>query len=207
MADKKGKKQAPKFRRRRFYAPEIQKKYRRLYGVFVFFYAILFFGLTVAAPLLWAGVRMLGSAPPEYANREFIVLSENIWPAIPALICGAAFLSIFLTQRIGGPIYRLEQSAKELINGNLALRIHFRSYDKLDDLSSLLNKAITGLDDAIADVRKSGGELKGQLASALEALEQQPEADEQLVAKLKKAIDQEEKIEQSTKRFKLTDDE
>ena len=79
-------------------------------------------------------IKLISSGPleeREIAATQFLVLGQTIWPAIVVLILACAAFSIYLTHRLAGPLYRLEQTAKELVGGNLSLRIRLRKGDQL----------------------------------------------------------------------------
>lgn len=53
---------------------------------------------------------------------------------------------MYLTHRLAGPLYGLEQTAKELVGGNLSLRIRLRKGDQLQELAEVANEALENLE-------------------------------------------------------------
>ncbi len=117
---------------------------------------------------------------------------------------GSVALSVLITRRIGGPLYRLEQTVKQLAEGDLALRLKFRSYDGegMHALAASYNVAVGKVDGALCEVVASEKALRSSLEEALErAREAKQEA---LVAHLESARAQADKIQGALEAFELS---
>ncbi len=55
---------------------------------------------------------------------------------------GISLVSLFLSHRIAGPLYRLERSVEEITKGNLYLKITLRRKDELKELATSMNAMI-----------------------------------------------------------------
>lgn len=73
------------------------------------------------------------------AARTFLILHGTVWPTTGVAILIFSILSIFLTHKIAGPVYRLKHALTELISGNLDTRIHLRKWDYLQELAEEVN--------------------------------------------------------------------
>jgi methyl-accepting chemotaxis protein len=60
------------------------------------------------------------------------------WIGIFVLVIAA--LSILVSHKIAGPVYRLEETTKLIASGDLTHRIHLRQGDELRDLQDAFNK-------------------------------------------------------------------
>lgn len=121
---------------------------KRLQGV----WALL--NLVIASIVgLLIGLEIIRSFYVEFgwplANRPFNLpdLIFIIKLVVLATVGGGFFwlLSAFAGHRIAGPIYRLEQSIKEVTKGNYGLRIKFRKKDffqEVDDSFNEMNAAL-----------------------------------------------------------------
>lgn len=67
------------------------------------------------------------------------VNSQLIW-WILAFIFIIAIISIFVSHKIAGPVYRLEESTKLIASGDLTHKVHLRQGDELGDLQDAFNK-------------------------------------------------------------------
>src|SRR5438309_11848334 len=140
-------KKRPPLWKRRFYVHKIQRTYAIWFGLFMFFSALLVFGLAFLVRCVPPPLKLASSLPlaeRATAANQFLVVAQTIWPALVVLIPAAAVLSIYLTHRLAGPLFRFEQAARELIRGNLALRIRLRKRDELHELAGLLNQVQIG---------------------------------------------------------------
>lgn len=81
-------------------------------------------------------------------------------------------LSIFISHRIAGPVYRLEQTTKLIASGDLTYRIHLRSGDELVELQDAFNKMTDSLTamitkdrEVVARLISTGDNLKNKISS------------------------------------------
>ncbi|MFA5275448.1 MAG: HAMP domain-containing protein [Candidatus Omnitrophota bacterium] len=63
-------------------------------------------------------------------------------------------ITLFISHRIAGPIYRLEQDIAEIDKGNLNLEIHVRANDELQDLAKSLNQMVKTIRTSIIELDK-----------------------------------------------------
>lgn len=101
----------------------------------------------------------------EKANKELL------WPLI-LLIISIGAGSIYLTNKIAGPLYRLRKSFEEIESGNLKLRIHLRRFDEGKQVADEFNKMAVSLDESVQKLKKITREsdvqdLKFKLSSEL----------------------------------------
>jgi methyl-accepting chemotaxis protein len=93
------------------------------------------------------------TVPPEKLIDLFVkgnqVLAGKVVLAI-ILIC---IVSIFVSHKIAGPVYRLEESAKTIAAGDLSLRIRLRAGDELHDLAVAFNAMTESLEMLIREDR------------------------------------------------------
>ena len=111
---------------------------------------------------------------------------------LPVVCAGSAaslvvgvLLSLFLPQKIAGPIYRIEQGLKQIGTGDLTTHIKLRDDDTLKDLAENVNQATALLREQVQGVKAGCEELEqamqnGDLEKSSELLQQQ----KQLVDKL-----------------------
>jgi methyl-accepting chemotaxis protein len=63
-------------------------------------------------------------------------------------------LSVFISHKIAGPVYRFEKSAEELARGRLSHRVRLRSRDELKELQDKLNEMAAALQSRVSDDRR-----------------------------------------------------
>lgn len=197
----------PSLWRQRFYVHKIQKTYAIWLGLFLFVYSLIVFGLAFFLPYLIPAVKLLMPYTLEertVAAEQVLALGQAFWPAIAALIVAAAVFSIYLTHRLAGPLYRLEQSARELIQGNLSLRIRLRERDELHELAGLLNEALANLDQSLVEIRDRETSGREAIRRALTELQPQPSVNHAAMERLELALKEGERINEVCKRFRLS---
>ncbi|OGW88971.1 MAG: hypothetical protein A3A73_05435 [Omnitrophica bacterium RIFCSPLOWO2_01_FULL_50_24] len=79
--------------------------------------------------------------------------------------------SIYLTHKVAGPVFRVNQSLREIHNGNLAIRIRFRKFDESQGLSARFNEMAASLDRSVGGMKRALREIPP--SQATEALQKE----------------------------------
>ncbi len=193
--------------RRRFYVHKIQRIYTIWFGLFMFFSALLVFGLAFLVPFIPPALKLaapISLAERSIASQQFLVLAQTVWPALAFLIPAAAVFSIYLTHRLAGPLFRFEQTARELIRGNLALRIQLRKGDELHELAGLLNEVLDTVEPAFREIRESDAHVREALSWIMDEMRKQPSVNREALNRLEIALKGSERINETLKRFQLS---
>lgn len=111
---------------------------------------------------------------------------------LPVVFAGSAaslvvgvVLSLFLPQKIAGPIYRIEQGLKEIGNGDLTTTVKLRDDDTLKDLAENVNQATAALRSKVHVAKAGCVELeKAVLAGDSEKISELLQQQKTLIAKL-----------------------
>lgn len=77
-----------------------------------------------------------------------------------------AFICIFVTHTIAGPVYRMERVARNIGEGDLTHFIKLRPKDELKDLADAMNEMTMGLRNKIISFRESASQIQEGLALA-----------------------------------------
>jgi len=178
----------PALRRRRFYVHGIQRKYifLSLVPLIISSFLIIVF---LFVPL---DVLLYSSASP--AAREAIVqdlraLGFRIWPAIFLAMLVSTFLSVFVTHRFAGPLYRFHQVVDRIAAGDLSTGFKLRKGDDLVELETALNRAIESLAETVQEAQRPLKDLTLGLETLLDGAKQRPgnPHDQDLIALLDRA--------------------
>jgi methyl-accepting chemotaxis protein len=194
--------------RRRFYVHSIQRTYAIWFGLFMFLSSLLVFGLAFLAPFILPALKLASPLPLAERARaadQFLVLAQSVWPALAVLIPAAAAFSMYVTHRLAGPLFRFEQTARELIRGNLALRIRLRQGDELHELAGLLNEFLETIDPALWKIRESESYVREALSWIMDELRKQPTVNREALNRLDRALKGSERIHETLKRFQLSE--
>jgi methyl-accepting chemotaxis protein len=185
--------------RKRFYVHSIQRKYALLTCLLLMAYTFVLAVALFLPPALKLGSR-LPLEEQALAATQFIALSDRLWPAILLSVPAFMLLSIWITHRLGGPIYRLEQSLKQIASGDLGLQVRFREGDDLQELAGLVNQIVRQKEDALRTVQA----VHQRLLETLGGVRSKSFTPEQLSQVLEKIEIQIEDIEALLKRYNLS---
>ena len=197
----------PPFWKRRFYIHKIQRTYAIWFGSAMFFSSLLVFGLALFVPFILPAIKVFSSVRLEeraVAVYHLFVLATSIWPALLFIIPATACCSIYVTHRLMGPLGRIELAAKELIRGNLALRLQFRKGDELHELAGLMNEALSSLDQAIREVREGETSMREVLSEMVDEVKKRPSVNGEMLDRLKKVLKDGQRIDQVLQKFQLS---
>ena len=73
------------------------------------------------------------------AARRLLLLHSTVWPGIGGAILLFGALSIYISHKIAGPLYRLKKSLFMITEGNLDVKVKLRKGDDLKDLAEHVN--------------------------------------------------------------------
>ena len=80
-----------------------------------------------------------------------------------------AFICIFVTHTIAGPVYRMERVARSIGDGDLTNFIKLRPKDELKDLADAMNEMTMGLRNKITSFREARSRIKVNLEKLQES--------------------------------------
>jgi len=93
----------------------------------------------------------------EIKSTADFILPLLILSSLVAIIGAGAvtvIVTLFISHRIAGPLYRLEKDIGEVNKGNLGVVIRVRKKDELQDLAKSLNQMLNSIRNAISEVSK-----------------------------------------------------
>jgi len=123
---------------------KFQTKYLLLTLLLLLTYTFAFL-IILFAPYILALVLDNPLAEKAEASKVMLILHRNIWPAIGAVIILFGAISIFVTHKIAGPLYRLKKSLSMITQGNLDVKVTLRKGDDLKDLAEHVNMLVDEL--------------------------------------------------------------
>ncbi len=177
------------------------------FGALLFIYSLVFFGLAHVAQFAPVALKLDSSLPLQERARaasRFLVMDETTFAALIAITLGAGAFAIYFTHRLAGPLHRFEQCARELVQGNLAMRLQFRKSDKLHELRDLLNHAVATLDYTMIQIRTHQANLHRTLGDALDEAQGGLLPTPGLISSLEAARKESQCLEELLNRFRLS---
>jgi len=184
--------------RTRFYIHGIQRKY-----AFLTFILLVSYTFVLAVALFLPPILRLTSGgsleEQAVAASQFIALSDRLWPAILISVPVFMVMSFWVTHRFAGPVYRLEESLKQIAKGDLGMQVRFRSGDDLQELAALVNQIIQQQSEVLRNVQG----VHQRLLETMAQIRSRTVPPEQLNPMLEQIQIQIEQIEAVLKQFKL----
>ncbi len=170
--------------------------------------------LTVAASVGWIIYHTSWShiinTPDLSIDKLYLIFeqvnSQLVW-YILAFMFIIALISIFVSHKIAGPVYRLEESTKLIAAGDLTHKVHLRHGDELGDLQDAFN----AMSESLSKMVYKDREIIERLAKTGENLQRKvddknlsKESLEEIAYELNSII---EELKYVTSGFKLLEDE
>ncbi len=146
-----------KNRRRRTY---VYKDFQRS---FIIHFCMATFGAMMATSLVLLILYHMAAVAPEKGLIQLLIGVNAI--VLAALLLLTFLVALNLSHKIGGPLFRFEQSMDAVGEGNLTVEVNLRPDDQLQDLSGHLNTMVQGLNQRVSQLQVHISEIKGMTAS------------------------------------------
>ncbi len=194
-------------RRNYFVKKDLQGKYMFSFFVFVIAGSIIFtliFSLLSSDTLtiVYENYNLKIGKTPLMLLKE--ILSAH-WIFIVVGGLAVLILSMFLTHRFAGPIFRFERSIEEITNGNLNFQIKLREKDEGKELANKINQMILTFSDNLKEIKKISEEIRNELDSIQEDLKTRSQS-ENTLNKIDSAINLNRKLYDLLQKFSLKED-
>lgn len=118
------------------------------------------------------------------ADYIFPILAQTVIVVTILIAIFTIMLTLFISHKIGGPLYRFKKEFKIIEDGDLSSDFRIREKDQLQDLAGALNKMKLKLRDFITEFKSDIQELESTIAT-LELNQEQLKALEDKVKKIK----------------------
>jgi methyl-accepting chemotaxis protein len=122
----------------------------------------------VAVAILYFYSRQEISSSFYSAHIQIRRVSDLLFPVMAAgafvSLLSGLFLSLFLPQKLAGPVYRVQKGLEVIGEGDLTHRVILRTNDTLGDLADSVNDSTDGLKSRILEVKAVQRELDKALS-------------------------------------------
>jgi methyl-accepting chemotaxis protein len=159
-------------RKKYFIEKQLQTKFILCTILLLMFYTLLFVMI-----LFLPYVIHLSSDYPlkeqTEAARMLLSLHTSIWPALAVVVLSLGVLSLFISHKVAGPIYRLKKYLAEIAAGNVDVDLKFRKRDELHDLSASVNVVIHELRLLVRALKHDHAAVSSCMADIEQQIEKQ----------------------------------
>jgi len=195
-------------RRNYFIKKELQGRYIFSFFVFVIIGSIIF---TLIFSLLSSNTLTIiyENSNLRIGKTPLILIKEILsaqWIFIATAGIAVVIVSMFLTHRFAGPIYRFEKSIEDMTKGNFNFQIRLRKKDEGKELAQMINQLIDTLSSNIGEMRHVADEIDSRVAEAYKSIDRTEEGKEAAL-ELGKAKDLSGKLSEMLHSFKIKNDE
>jgi methyl-accepting chemotaxis protein len=159
-------------RRNYFIKKDLQGKY-----IFSFFLFVIAGGVIFTLIFSMLSANTLSIAYENYNLRigktPIILLKEILsanWIFIVAAGLSVVVLSMFLTHRFAGPMFRFEKSVEEMMRGNFNFQIRLRKKDEGKELAKMINELADMVSSNVSEMRRLSDKIGTVLTDARESI-------------------------------------
>lgn len=131
-------------RKNYFIEKRFQLKYMLLTMILLLVYSFIFV-IIIFAPYMLTLYFDYPLAEKAEAARALLLLNAKVWPGIGVVILLFGAVSIFISHKVAGPLFRLKKTLSQVTEGNLNVLVKLRKWDDLQDLADHLNILIEEL--------------------------------------------------------------
>ncbi|MDI6742999.1 MAG: methyl-accepting chemotaxis protein [Smithella sp.] len=139
-------------RKNYFIEKKFQTKYLLLTIIMLLAYTLLFVTI-IFAPYMLKLYLNYPLAEKAEAAKVLLLLHGTVWPWIGGVILFFGAVSIFISHKIAGPLFRMKKTLSQVTEGNLNASIKLRKWDDLKDLADHINLLIEQLRDFVITLR------------------------------------------------------
>lgn len=191
-------------RRNYFIKKDLQGKYIFSFFIFVVLGSILF-----TAILSFLSSDTLTIVYDNYnvkiGQTPLMLLKEILSAYLIFIVTGGLLvvvLSMFLTHRFAGPLFRFEKSVEDMISGNFAFQIWLRNKDEGKELAEKMNRLIMMLSATLKDLKQMNADMERTLADTSRILDE-TDCGKEAPGNLKKAQRLNKQMNEILDRFKV----
>jgi len=192
------------FQKRKNYLIEkhFQIKYMLLTMLLLLVYSFIFIAI-IFAPYMLTLYFNYPLVEKTEAARAILLLHAKVWPGIGIVILLFGAVSIFITHKIAGPLYRLKKSLSQVTEGNLNVVVKLRKWDDLQDLAEHVNILIGELRTFVTTLRNDYNLLSEYILELEHKIEIKMLTEESGREIINKVQESRKNIENALKKFKI----
>ncbi len=189
-------------RRNYFVEKKFQTKYILLTILLLLTYTLMFVTIIFAPYILTLYFDYPLSEKTD-AARALLLLHAKIWPWIGGIIIFFGAVSIFISHKIAGPLFRLKKSLDRITEGDLDVVIKLRKWDDLKDLAEHINMLVAELRTFVITLRNDYGLLSEYITELERAIDAKILTEESGREIIKKVQESRKNIENALKKFNI----
>lgn len=189
-------------RRNYFIEKKFQTKYILLTILLLLSYTLMFVTI-IFAPYILTLYFDYPLAEKTDAARALLLLHAKIWPWIGGIIIFFGAVSIFISHKVAGPLYRVKKSLDRITEGDLDVVIKLRKWDDMKDLAEHINMLVAELRTFVITLRNDYGLLSEYITELERAIDAKILTEESGREIIRKVQESRKNIENALKKFNI----
>lgn len=157
---------SPKFKRKQYWvSTRFQGKYVGLILALTFLTAAICSYVVYYTSMVAFGEKLASVYPQGRLVAAVNTINIRIFITVLVLAPVVAFIGIYFSHKIAGPIFRMERFMQDMAAGNLFSKLILRKGDELMKLSDGINRLSESMKTTILNERAAIGSLEAELGS------------------------------------------
>jgi methyl-accepting chemotaxis protein len=189
-------------RRNYFVEKKFQAKYILLTVLMLLTYTFLFV-VIIFAPYMLTLYFDYPIAEKADAARVILLLDSTIWPWLGGIILFFGVISIFVSHKVAGPLFRIKKALSQVTKGDLSVVIKLRKWDDLKDLADHVNSLIEELRTFVNTLRNDYDLLSDYIQELEQKIETKALTEESGREIINKVQASRKNIEEALKKFNI----
>ncbi|MFA5322753.1 MAG: methyl-accepting chemotaxis protein [Smithella sp.] len=189
-------------RRNYFIEKKFQTKYILLTMLMLLTYTFLFV-VIIFAPYMLTLYFDYPLAEKADAARVILLLHGTIWPWIGGVILFFGAISLFVSHKVAGPLFRLKKSLAKITQGDLNVAVKLRKWDDLQDLAEHVNTLTEELRTFVTTLKNDYALLSDYVLDLEREIEAKVLTEESGRGIIRKVQESRKNIEEALKRFNI----
>ncbi len=189
-------------RKNYFIEKKFQTKYLLLTLLLLLSYTFIFI-VVIFAPYILTLYFDYPLSEKNEAARALLLLHGTIWPWIGGVILFFCMISVFISHKVAGPLFRLKKSLIKVTQGDLNVVIKLRKWDDLKDLAEHINTLIEELRTFVITLRDDYALLSEYILELEREIETKVLTEEKGKEIIRKVQESRKNIEAALKKFNV----
>jgi methyl-accepting chemotaxis protein len=191
-----------KTRRNYFIEKKFQTKYILLTVLMLLSFSFLFL-VVIFAPYILTLYFDYPLVEKADAARVLLLLDSTIWPWLGGAIVFFGVISVFVSHKVAGPVYRMKKSLSQVAAGDLGVVIKLRKWDDLQDLAEHINELTEELRTFVNTLKNDYNLLSGYIKELEQKIESKALTEESGREIIKKVEERRKNIETTFRKFNI----
>jgi len=189
-------------RKNYFIEKKFQTKYLLLTLLLLLSYTFIFI-VVIFAPYIFTLYFDYPLSEKNEAARALLLLHGTVWPWIGGVILFFCMISVLISHKVAGPLFRLKKSLIQVTQGDLDVVIKLRKWDDLKDLAEHMNTLIEELRTFVITLRNHYALLSEYILELEREIETKVLTEEKGKEIIRKVQESRKNIEAALKRFNV----